>query len=651
MALASPGIEIKEIELTRSIDVSDQTIAFVPLPAVKGPLDKVTFINSRKELIDIFGKPNNSNFEYWFSAATIIQYGGILATYRPSTDQLNNATDTGVSILIKNYEDYYENKPTLTGFAIASRNPSDEYNGLLVSTVSAKKLADYNALNTISFTIDTLPAALTLDKEVELYDVSGTVSLGVGTVVAIRTNTANYTVYVGFVGAAPTLEVGDEIQDPANANAVLETASSVSTVVSTDPNWDVWNVTEYKPGKLWTSLFVPKPGTSEYGTSRNIPNDEVHVIVVDETGLLSGVAGTVVERYLGYSSESAATAIDGSSLYYQNVIEILSSYIYFMEDIKEAPPKQYILNGGSNYNFTVGTELDKVESAVQGSFDIINDPESYDDIDFIVPGKITASIAAEAITVATERKDCIACISPERSDVIGTSLSPAQKNLNVINFFGQFSNSSYAVFDCNYKYIYDEFNQVYRYIPCAADVAGLMITTNNNSEPWFSPAGASRGNIRNAVQLAYNPNKAQRDALYINRINPIVVVPGSGARLMGDKTALSFSSVFDRINVRRLFIVLEKFVGRFARDQLFEINDETTRANFRTTVESYMRSVEARRGVESFRVVCDTTNNTPEVINRNEFVADIFIRPSRSINFIQLNFIASATDVTFNEII
>lgn len=651
MTLASPGIEIREIELTRSIDVSDQTIAFVPIPAVQGPLDKVLYINSRKQLVDIFGKPNESNYEYWYSGATIIQYGGILATYRPTTDQLNTATDTGVTELIKNYEDYYEKKDLLTGFAVASRSPSDNYNGLLVTTVTASNIASYEQLNTISVEITTLPAALVIGKSVEVYDVSGTVSLGVGTVVATRMNTSTYTIYIGFVGAVPTVDIGDEIQDPANANAVLGVTISASIDESADPNWNVWETIEYKPGKTWASIYISKPDTTEYGVSRGIPNDEVHVLVIDELGTFTGVAGTVLEKFDGLSVTPNATGIDGTSLYYKNVIETTSNYIYFLDELANSVPRQYTLEGGSNYDFTIGTELDKVEGAVLGSFDIINDPETYDDIDFIVTGKITGVLAAEAIRVASSRKDCVACISPERSDVVGSSLTPEQKNDNVVNFFTQFSNSSYAIFDNNYKYIYDEYSNVYRYVPCAADIAGLMISTTNNSEAWFSPAGATRGNIKNAVQLAYSATKSQRDKLYINRINPIVFVPGAGARLMGDKTALSYSSVFNRINVRRLFIVLEKFIGRYAKDQLFEVNDDTTRSNFRSTVEAYLRSVEARRGVINFRVICDGTNNTNEVISRNEFIADIYIQPSRSINFIQLNFIASSTDITFNEIV
>jgi len=649
MVLVSPGIEIKEIELTRSIDVSDQTIAFVPIPAVKGPLDKVLYINSRKELVDLLGEPNGSNYEYWFAGATIIQYGGILATYRPSTDQLNSATDTGVNELVKNYEDYYERKGTFTTFDVISRSASDDYNGLLISTACASQIAAYDALNVASFNVATLGSgALDIGVEVDIFD--GATVIGTGTIVAINTNDTDFTLYVGFTTAVPTVGIGDEVQ-LTGSGVATETATTASTEVSADPNWDVWDVMEYAPGKKWSSLYIPRPATSEYGTLRNIPNDEVHVIIVDELGTFSGVAGSILEKYIGNSKEENATGLDGISIFYKQKIETLSDYIYFVGDATLAPLNTYTLQGGSNYDFTIGVELDKIESAVLSSLDVINDAESYSDIDFILTGKITAALAAEAIRVATERKDCMACISPERSDVVNSSLDNNTKNQNVVNFFSQFSSSSYAVFDNNYKYLYDEYAKLYRYVPCAADVAGLMINVTNNSESWFSPAGATRGNLRNAIQLAYNANRNQRDLLYTNRINPIVSIAGSGARLMGDKTALSYTSVFDRINVRRLFITLETFIGRFARDQLFEINDDTTRNNFRTTVEAYMRDVEARRGVQDFRVVCDTTNNTQEVINRNEFVADIYIRPSRSINFIQLNFIATSTDIAFTEIV
>lgn len=650
MVLASPGIEIREIELTRSIDISDQTVAFVPVPSVKGPLDKVLFLSSRKELVDLLGEPTNDNFEWWFSAASIIQYGGILATYRPSTDDLNSATDTGVTALIKNYEDYYERKSTLTGFAVASRNPSDQYNGLIVSTATASGINTLEGFTYyISVGVDSV-ASLSVGTLVDIYDDSGATELATNvTVVAINTNTSGtFTVYLGSNTDITALSLeadADELRE-AGAATVLATV----TTAETEYTGKVWDVLEYAPGKKWANLFITAPNQTEYGVTRNIENDEVHILVIDALGTFSGVAGTVLENWTGLSNQTNATGLNGVSIYYETAIEAQSNYIYFLGDLTNITvPTQYTLEGGSNYDFVLNSA--EIESAVQEAFDVINDPETYEDIDFIVPGKITASIAAEAVRVADARKDCIACISPERGDVVGTSMTGNTKNANVIEFFSQFSNSSYAVFDNNYKYLYDEYNQVYRYVPCGADVAGLMINTINNSEPWFSPAGATRGNLRNAVQLAYNPTKAMRDALYTNRINPIVTVSGAGARLMGDKTALSYKSVFDRINVRLLFITLETFISRFARNQLFEVNDDTTRNNFRTTVESYLRSVEGRRGVEQFRVVCDTTNNTLEVINRNEFVADIYIRPSRSINFIQLNFIADGTNIAFSEIV
>jgi phage tail sheath protein FI len=258
--------------------------------------------------------------------------------------------------------------------------------------------------------------------------------------------------------------------------------------------------------------------------------------------------------------------------------------------------------------------------------------------------------ANELIAIADIRKDCVATISPHRDDVVNVANSDTQTN-NIVKFFDPLTSSSYAVFDTGYKYVFDRFNNQFRYIACNADVAGLMARTSINQYPWFSPAGASRGALNNAVKLAYNPSQAQRDTLYPKRINPIIFSPGAGIILFGDKTALSYTSAFDRINVRRLFLTLESSIERAARAQLFEFNDTITRANFINIVEPYLRDVKSKRGITDFVVVCDESNNTPDVIDGNQFKADIYIKPARSINFIGLTFVATRTGVSFEEII
>jgi phage tail sheath protein FI len=309
-------------------------------------------------------------------------------------------------------------------------------------------------------------------------------------------------------------------------------------------------------------------------------------------------------------------------------------------------PRSYTLSAGSDYNtYTVGNET-------QTYLDVFGDTETIT-IDYVLSGPSNLAKANALINLANIRKDCITFISPQRSDVVGANASTtAAQAENVTKFFEAISDSSsYAVFDNNYKYIYDRFNDQYRYIPTNADMAGLCVNTTAVSEAWYSPAGFNRGNLRNAIKIAFNPNKAQRDDLYANRVNPIVSFPGQGIVLFGDKTALRSPSAFDRINVRRLFLILERTVKNFSRNVLFELNDETTRLNFSTQVNNYMRDIQARRGMTDFLIVADTSNNTPDVIDRNEFVADIYIKPSRSINFITLTFVATRSGVSFNEVI
>lgn len=308
--------------------------------------------------------------------------------------------------------------------------------------------------------------------------------------------------------------------------------------------------------------------------------------------------------------------------------------------------KSYAFAAGTDYqNYNVGNET-------QTYIDVFSDTETLQ-LDYILTGPSTSSKANALINLATNRKDCIAFVSPKRSDLIGSDASTsATQKTNVIKFFESISDSSsYAVFDNNYKYIYDRFNDVYRWIPCNADVAGLCVNTTSTSEPWYSPAGFNRGNLRNAIKVAFISNKDQRDELYAKRVNPIVSFSGQGILLYGDKTALRSPSAFDRINVRRLFLVLERTIKDFSKNVLFELNDETTRNNFTTQVSNYLRDIQARRGVTDFLVVADASNNTPDVIDRNEFVADIYIKPIRSINFITLTFVATRTGVSFDEVI
>ena len=449
----------------------------------------------------------------------------------------------------------------------------------------------------------------------------------------------------------------------------------------------------------WTNLAA-RPTTSAWVEERGGHNDLMHVIVIDGDGGLTGTPGSVVEKFLNVSKASDAKSPQGDNIYYKDVIKSQSRYILWgSHETGDVYDKDVNASGGFGLS-GINREFDLIKSsssindlddptgtnpsakplvgtknqatiryALQGgvdgysvarpetlaAFNLFDDAETID-IDYILMGPSMTTVgdsiakAQHIISIANSRKDCMAFISPHRGDVIG---QPSTNDIvtKTIDYFDALASTSYAVFDNNYKYIYDKYNDVYRYIPCNGDMAGLVLSTTLNSEAWFSPAGFNRGTILNAIKLAYSPLKDHRDRLYAARVNPIVAFPGEGIILFGDKTALGYSSAFDRINVRRLFLVLEESISVAAKNQLFELNDEFTRAQFKNIVEPFLRSVQSRRGIVDFLVVCDATNNPADAIDRGEFFAEIFVKPARSINFITLTFTATRTGASFSEIV
>jgi len=433
----------------------------------------------------------------------------------------------------------------------------------------------------------------------------------------------------------------------------------------------------------WKSI-AEKPRTSQYASERNALNDEIHIAVVDDTGTVTGIAGNVLEKFTFLSKSLDGKISPSESVYYKDYIANNSEYIFagaattgsatgFTGTTVYASSSvgnwgqnaqgvifsgagniTYNLSGGVNYSAANGMSADL--SKIISSYDILSNPAEYQ-VNFLINGPSGGTSIYESqakanklIEIAEQRKDCVAVISAHRSGVVNITNTETQTN-NIIDFFDPITSSSYAVFDSGYKYMFDRFNNTFRYIPCNADVAGLMARTSINQYSWFSPAGSSRGAINGAVKLAYNPSKAQRDILYPKRINPIIFSPGAGIILFGDKTALSYVSAFDRINVRRLFLTIESSIERAARAQLFEFNDVITRSNFINIVEPYLRDVKSKRGITDFLVICDETNNTPDIIDANQFRADIFVKPARSINFIGLTFVATRTGVSFEEVV
>jgi len=445
---------------------------------------------------------------------------------------------------------------------------------------------------------------------------------------------------------------------------------------------------------LWSSI-APKPGTSSYANQKNAKSDEIHVVIVDDTGNVTGIQGNILEKHVGLSKATDAISAVNSpqKIWWKNYLAIYSNYVYAgdnpsddlipSEDVVQvgfsesnngfgplsstdglwnidAQDKVYSALGNVTYNLTGGQDYgpNKGMTATLGdlitAYNLFSNSDEIQ-VDYLIMGPGLGSKfesqakAGHLISIANGRKDCVAVISPHRADVVDITNTDTQTD-NTIEFFSPLPSSSYAIFDSGYKYTYDRFNNKFRYIPCNPDVAGLMVRTSIVAYPWFSPAGQQRGILNNAIKLAYNPSKAQRDQLYPLRINSIVNQPGVGILLFGDKTALGYASAFDRINVRRLFLTIEQALQRSAQAQLFELNDEITRANFRNIVEPYLRDVQAKRGLYGFLVVCDTTNNTPDIIDNNEFRADIYLKPAKSINYVTLTFVATRTGVSFDEV-
>jgi phage tail sheath protein FI len=438
----------------------------------------------------------------------------------------------------------------------------------------------------------------------------------------------------------------------------LKLASNISTNNVTR-YWEYYAAVDGAPGR---STFVADNGNTTIQLANTAAqNDEVHIVVVDEDGNFTGAPGAVLEVWQGLSRATDAKLADGSTNYFKTIIADQSQYIWLADDNPTAPSNTAL-------NITTATGAAPLTKSLAGGVDVAEDAVPFgalatayeqfvsaEDVDISLlltgasrDGDNGTQLANFLIdNIAEARKDCIVFVSPQKADVVNAAAPDA----SVIQFRNSLRSSSYAVLDSGYKQQYDKYNDLYRWIPLNGDIAGLCVRTDNTRDPWFSPAGTTRGQIRNVIKLAFNPNLSQRNALYKNGINPVISQQGQGTILYGDKTLLAKPSAFDRINVRRLFIVLEKAVSAAAKSFLFEFNDEFTRTQFRNLVEPFLRDVQGRRGIYDFKVVCDETNNTPEIVDSNKFVGDIYIKPARAINYIQLNFVAVRSGIEFSEIV
>ena len=486
-----------------------------------------------------------------------------------------------------------------------------------------------------------------------------------------------------------------------NNVGVNSTGTGIGATASTVTDWydaqtlGLTNATTY-----WKSI-APRPTSTVYTTNRSGEGDGMHVVVVDDDGTLTGIKGNILEKHLGLSKALDAISDVNSPQknYYKNFLADYSDNIYAGYNISQGSDTQwgtdpravgfttaagnadsyspistgdglwgqnaqgitFSATGNTTYTFAGGVNYDSTYNGYAAT--LANLITSYGkfqnkdeiEVDYLIMGPGLPNLydsqakANYLLSLANSRKDCVATIGPHRNDLVNITNTTTQTD-NLIKYFSPLTSTSYGIFDSGYKYTYDRFNNKFRWIPTNADVAGLMTRTNLVAYPWFSPAGQQRGVINNAVKLAYNPTKAQRDQLYPQRVNSFITTPGIGTLLFGDKTALGYASAFDRINVRRLFLTVEQALQKAAEAQLFELNDELTRANFRNIVEPYLRDIQAKRGLYGFLVVCDETNNTPDVIDNNEFRADIFLKPAKSINYVTLTFVATRTGVSFEEV-
>jgi len=708
----SPGVLTREVDLTvgRAENVLDN-IGAIAGPFEIGPIDEATDITTENQLIQTFGKPlsTDAQYQYWMTASSFLSYGGVLKVVRTDDDDLVNANGnrshlTNVTDLkIKNYDDYVANYAGVgQTFGYAAKTPGTWANNLKVCTI------DNAADQTIAIgatTGVTVGFGVTTPLTAQIIAGSGDTSTFTGYLKGIITGVGASTIDVKVVERVTTLGVstavtyaqGDQARAFVQGNEVSvinASAVGIATTTTSGSNyvkdWYDQQTLGLTNSTVYWKALSPRPDTSQWAADRSSKNDGIHVVVVDDLGEVTGVQGNILEKSLNLSKAKDAVSSENApqKIFYKDYVALYSDYIYAGDDPSDGSDgfsaasdfssgftaitsanggwnrnaqgitfnvvgnNTYTLTSGADYSATGGYEA--TLGNLITSYNLFKNKDEIG-VDYLLMGpglgskEQSQAKANRLISIAGARKDCMATLSPHRADVVDVTNTDTQTD-NVIKFYSSLSSSSYAVFDTGYKYTYDRFNNKFRWVPTNGDVAGLMVRTSVNAYPWFSPAGQQRGILNNAIKLAYNPDKAQRDQLYPLRVNSIVNQPGTGIMLFGDKTGLGYASAFDRINVRRLFLTIEQALQKAAEAQLFELNDQVTRANFVNIVEPYLRDVEAKRGLYGFLVICDETNNTPDIIDNNEFRADIFLKPAKSINYVTLTFVATRTGVSFEEV-
>jgi len=743
--LASPGIVVREVDLTIGrVDPVNGSVGALVAPFTKGPVDEPQLIESEEDLLQTFGQPYSvdKHYEHWLVASSYLAYGGTMQVVRAGDAGLRNAViGAGLTagyggLVIKSGTHYNQlgyDENVITGVEFAAKTPGSYANGIKVATIDSQAdqiltgiagtvLSQFNGGNVVG-------AAITQTAFGRIKaDSTGTTTLDgyIKGIVTKRVSDSSLELKVLSHVAADGTEVNVDYTEGGLYNFTDTGAIGLTTAggavnasgvgaggnvtYTSQQDWFAQQNIALSVGNLEWDQLSDKPGTSAFAAARGGRFDEVHVVVIDDKGEITGNAGTILEKHLNLSKGKDSEYSVGSTAYWRKYLAANSKYIYGgsgagfagivttsystsstntidadtgwdqnVENVVFAGVGNQVgtlgvgvattgdqlkgKNYGGKLDYTTTGALDSgIDDIITGLTLFENTEET--DVDFILMGSANytkekaQAVAEKCIAVAEGRKDAVAFISPYRQAFLNDSAAGSvtvssidQMTNNVVGFYAPISSTTYGVFDSGYKYMFDRFNNVFRYVPLNGDIAGTCARTDIEQFPWFSPAGTARGAILNSVKLIYNPGKKQRDILYSNRVNPVILSPGAGIILFGDKTGFGKSSAFDRINVRRLFIFLEDAIKAAAKDQLFEFNDELTRTNFVNIIEPFLRDVQSKRGIFDFVVVCDETNNTAAVIDANEFVADIFIKPARSINFIGLTFVATRTGVAFEEVI
>jgi hypothetical protein len=627
--LLSPGVQVTEKDFTSVVPAVSTSVGAYAGVFQWGPVLEPIMVSSENELVRLFGQPNDGCAQSFFSAANFLSYSNSLLVTRAETSGQRNAVDTKVGIVS----------------SIAVTAGGTGYATAPTVTISAPNVAGGRQATATAIVSGGIVTSITITDEGSGYT-SATVSFATGAAAATATVTANKGIKINNATVYQTAyNAGQGIVGSFAAKYPGSTGNSIRVSMADAGSWASWT---YK------AQFDSAPTGAE-----------VHVIVIAETDVITGTAGDTLEKFAFLSKASNAKRSDGTSSYYKEVLSNTSRWVWWMDHPSgmtnwgltekdnsgvartfDALSTAYnvLLSGGED-DFTL-TDGNQMTAYAQ-----YTNAEVYD-LSLIIAGKASTTVANYLISsIAEVRKDCVAFVSPQNVDtqqpIVGTGSVIADQ---IVAYRNLLPSTSYAVMDSGFKYQYDRYNDVYRWVPLNSDIAGLCARADFTDDPWFSPAGYNRGQVKNVVKLSFNPNQTERDTMYKAGVNTVVSFPGQGTVLYGDKTLLSKPSAFDRINVRRLFIILEKAIATAAKYQLFEFNDQFTRAQFRSMVEPFLRDVQGRRGITDFRVKCDETNNTGQVIDSNQFIADIFIKPARSINFISLNFIAARTSVNFEEI-